>query len=107
MEDVKKEGIDNSTGDKTQVVAPKVKKHKIFGEYKDCIISYKQPNKENVDVFASVNGYVLECKQDVKVSVPVDIIAHLKQSTYEKFAYCDKTKKDITVPMRKFTVELI
>lgn len=83
------------------------KKHKIFGEYVKCSISYKQPNKENVDVFASVNTYVLECKQDVPVSVPVEIVKHLKAATYQKFVYDVKSKKDVAIPMRKYNVELL
>lgn len=97
-----------STGETPEEkIVAKPKSHKVFGLYTKCSISYKQPNKENVDVFASVNTYVLECKQDVEVMVPIEIIKHLKAATYQKFVFDAKTKKDVAIPMKKYNVEIL
>lgn len=91
---------------KTEVVKPRV--HKVFGEYKKCKVSYKQPGKEKVSIFVSVNSYTLECQQDTEVEIPNDIIENLlKDATYTAYKYNKEKNTHESYEVKKYFVELI
>ena len=81
--------------------------HKLFGEYKKCKITYKQENKKNVSIFASINSYTVECQQDTEVEIPTDIIEILKDSTYTTYFYDEKERKHKSKEVKKYFVELV
>lgn len=81
--------------------------HKLFGEYKKCKVTYKQPGKEKISVFVAVNSYNLECQQDTEVEIPEKIIDVLKEATYITYHYNEKEKKHETKETKKYFVELV
>ena len=97
--DEKLNGLENT------VTKPRV--HKLFGEYKKCKVTYKQPGKEKISIFVAVNSYNLECQQDTVVEIPKDIIDVLKQATYTTYHFDDKEKKHYTKEATKYFVELV
>lgn len=93
--------------DNTENTAVKKRVHKLFGEYKKCKITYKQPGKEKVSIFASINSYTVECQQDTEVEIPSDIIDILKEATYTTYFYDEKEKKHNSREVKKYFVELV
>lgn len=87
------------------VIKPRV--HKLFGTYKKCKVTYKQPGKEKVSIFVAVNSYNLECQQDTEVEIPEKIIDVLKEATYITYHYNEKEKKHETKETKKYFVELV
>lgn len=87
------------------VTKPRV--HKLFGEYKKCKVTYKQPGKEKVSIFVAVNSYNLECQQDTEVEIPEKIIDVLKEATYITYHYNENEKKHETKETKKYFVELV
>lgn len=87
--------------------AVKVRKHKVFGEYKKCKVSYKQPNMEKVSIFVSINSYNLECQQDTVVEIPEQIIEILKDATYTTYHFNEKTQSHDSAEAKKYFVELL
>lgn len=85
----------------------KVRKHKVFGEYKKCKVTYKQPGQEKVSIYVSVNAYNLECQQDTEVEIPEQIIQILKDATYTTYHYNEKTKSHDSAEAKKYFVELV
>lgn len=83
------------------------RKHKVFGEYKKCKVSYKQPGHEKVSIYVSVNAYNLECQQDTEVEIPEQIIQILKDATYTTYHYNEKTKYHESAEAKKYFVELL
>lgn len=81
--------------------------HKLFGTYKKCKVTYKQPGKEKVSIFVAVNSYNLECQQDTEVEIPEKIIDVLKEATYITYHYNEKEKKHETKETKKYFVELV
>lgn len=88
-----------------EVTKPRV--HKLFGTYKKCKVTYKQPGKEKISVFVAVNSYNLECQQDTEVEIPEKIIDVLKEATYITYHYNEKEKKHETKETKKYFVELV
>ena len=97
--DEKLNGLEN------KVIKPRV--HKLFGEYKKCKVTYKQPGKEKISIFVAVNSYNLECQQDTEVEIPEKIIDVLKEATYITYHYNEKEKKHETKETKKYFVELV
>ena len=89
------------------VETTKARKHKIFGEYKKCKITYKHPGQDKVTIFASINAYNLECQQDTVVEVPEQIIDTLKEATYTTYWFNDKTQSHESREAQKYFVELV
>ena len=89
------------------VETPKARKHKIFGEYKKCKVTYKQPGQEKVSIYVSVNAYNLECQQDTEVEIPEQIIDILKEATYTTYWFNDKTQSHESREAKKYFVELV
>ena len=85
----------------------KVRKHKIFGEYKNCKVTYKQPGQEKVSIYVSINAYNLECQQDTEVEIPEQIIDILKEATYTTYWFNDKTQSHESREAKKYFVELV
>lgn len=85
----------------------KARKHKVFGEYKKCKVTYKQPGQERVTIYVSINEYNLECQQDTEVEVPEQIIDILKEATYTTYHYNEKTKSHDSAEAKKYFVELV
>ena len=85
----------------------KVRKHKVFGEYKKCKVSYKQPGQDKVSIFISVNAYNLECQQDTEVEIPEQIIDILKAATYTTYNFNEKTQSHESAEAKKYFVELV
>lgn len=81
--------------------------HKLFGTYKKCKVTYKQPGKEKVSIFVAVNSYNLECHQDTEVEIPEKIIDLLKEATYITYHYNEEEKKHETRETKKYFVELV
>lgn len=84
-----------------------VRKHKIFGEYKKCKVTYKQPGQEKVSIYVSINAYNLECQQDTEVEIPEQIIDILKEATYTTYWFNDKTQSHESREAKKYFVELV
>ena len=91
--------------EKATVVKPRT--HKLFGEYKKCKVTYKQPGKEKVSIFVSINAYNLECQQDTEVEIPEKVIDLLKEATYTTYHYNEKEKRHETKEATKYFVELV
>ena len=89
------------------VETTKVRKHKIFGEYKKCKVTYKQPGQEKVSIYVSINAYNLECQQDTEVEIPEEIIDILKEATYTTYWFNDKTQSHESREAKKYFVELV
>lgn len=83
------------------------RKHKIFGEYKKCKVTYKQPGQEKVSIYVSINAYNLECQQDTEVEIPEQIIDILKEATYTTYWFNDKTQSHESREAKKYFVELV
>lgn len=89
------------------VETTKVREHKIFGEYKKCKVTYKQPGQEKVSIYVSINAYNLECQQDTEVEIPEQIIDILKEATYTTYWFNDKTQSHESREAKKYFVELV
>ena len=89
------------------VETTKDRKHKIFGEYKKCKVTYKQPGQEKVSIYVSINAYNLECQQDTEVEIPEQIIDILKEATYTTYWFNDKTQSHESREAKKYFVELV
>ena len=89
------------------VETTKTRKHKIFGEYKKCKVTYKQPGQEKVSIYISINAYNLECQQDTEVEIPEQIIDILKEATYTTYWFNDKTQSHESREAKKYFVELV
>ena len=89
------------------VETTKVRTHKIFGEYKKCKVTYKQPGQEKVSIYVSINAYNLECQQDTEVEIPEQIIDILKEATYTTYWFNDKTQSHESREAKKYFVELV
>lgn len=104
-EDKKIDALDNKLNDAE--ATKKYGVHKLFGEYKKCKVTYKQPGKEKVSIFVGINSYNLECQQDTEVEIPEEVIEVLKDATYTTYHYNEKEKKHETKETKKYFVELV
>lgn len=84
-----------------------VRKHKKYGEYKKIIVTPKEVNKLNTEIYVGLNDFSAQFKPDIEVELPADIIKFLKGATYEQHIYDEKNKKHTTISKAKYLVELV
>ena len=84
-----------------------VRKHKKYGEYKKVIVTPKEANKLNTEIYVGLNDFSAQFKPDIEVELPADIIKFLKGATYEQHIYDEKNKKHTTISKAKYLVELV
>lgn len=92
---------------KPEAAKPVVRKHKKYGEYKKVIVTPKEVNKLNTEIYVGLNDFSAQFKPDIEVELPVDIIKFLKGATYEQHIYDEKNKKHTTISKTKYLVELV
>lgn len=90
---------------KEETKAPKVREHKTFGKYEEVIVDWKQPHKNNLDIFVSINNYTATFKPDTAIELPKGIIQFLKEATYEEHYHDAKDNVHKTRPKRKYSIE--
>lgn len=92
---------------KQETTKPVVRKHKKYGEYKKVIVTPKEVNKLNTEIYVGLNDFSAQFKPDIEVELPADIIKFLKGATYEQHIYDEKNKKHTTISKSKYLVELV
>lgn len=92
---------------KQETTKPVVRKHKKYGEYRKVIVTPKEVNKLNTEIYVGLNDFSAQFKPDIEVELPVDIIKFLKGATYEQHIFDEKNKKHTTVSKAKYLVELV
>lgn len=92
----------------------KVRKDKVLGEYKKCIIHLTQHAQKNTSVFVSINLYTVEVNPDVEVELPEGAIQFLKdayvlEQYFDENAVSENGNKGVhkTRNAKKYIVEVL
>lgn len=68
------------------------KPHKVFGEWRKCIVHPTKDAQKGTSIFVKINAYVFEITPQVEVELPIKIIRFLKEATVS-VGFFDETAK--------------
>ncbi len=71
-----------------------VKKHKMLGEYKKCIVHPTRHAQQNTNVFVSIGLYTAEFKPEIEVELPMKVIEFLKKAFTKEHYYDRNARSD-------------
>ena len=101
---------------KEKVETPVVEKktHKVFGDYKKCIVHPTEHSQQNTSIFCSINLYTVEFQPRTEVELPEKIIEFLKSSSTAQHVFDKEAVSDngqvgahVTKQVPKYIVEVL